>query len=289
MLGKLMKHEWKDTCKFGGFMLVLIFGFTVLGILTFQAPMWQGISDGVYRDENPFSSILNLMSILMLIGYAFSLFAIDLAMTVYLAIHFYKTMYTDQGYLTHTLPVKPGEIMFSKTLIGGIWKLIIMFAVILSVTVILFVTAVTMVPLSSLLSGMGEMAEDLWNVLWALQKDFGLNFWFYPVYFAASFLLTPFITLIPIFGACSLGQLFAKQRVVMSVLIFFGIRMVSGMINGLIQMIFQFIFLGNMADSKYYNIIFQSGMSVGLFFSVGFTVVMYWLSYWVISRKLNLE
>lgn len=270
-------------------MLLLILGFTVLGILTFQAPMWQGMSDSGYRDENPFSSILNLMSILMLIGYAFSLFAIDLAMTVYLAIHFYKTMYTDQGYLTHTLPVKPGEIMFSKTLVGGLWKLIIMFAVILSVTVIIFVTAVTMVPLDSLLSGIGEMAEDLWNVLLGLQRDFGLNFWFYPIYLAASLLLSPFISLIPIFGACSLGQLFAKQRVVMSVLIFFGMRMAVGMITSLLQMVFQFIFLGNLADSRYYNLILQSGMFIGLLFLVGFAAVMYWLSYWVISRKLNLE
>ena len=289
MLGKLMKHEWKDTRKFGCLMLVLILGFTVAGLLAFQTPMWRQAATGDYAEDNPIGSIMNFMSILTLLGYAFALYAVNIAITVYLGIHFYKTMYTDQGYLTHTLPVTPGQLLLSKTIIGGLWGLIIMFAIVFSVVTLAFGAAVTMAPHDELLPGLLEMCEDIWKVMAAFWEDYGINLWFYPIYFFVSFLFAPFLTLIPMLGACSLGQLCSKARVAMSILIYFGLRMVVSFITGLLQVGSQFILLDSLFVDGKWNLVMQGSLISQLVISIIYAAVMYWFSYWVVSKKLNLE
>ncbi len=50
---------------------------------------------------------------------------------------FYKTCYTDQGYLTHTLPVTPHQLLNSKILTAIFTHLLMIFAIILSIFIIL--------------------------------------------------------------------------------------------------------------------------------------------------------
>lgn len=98
MLGKLLKHEWKEIsvipCVLSVVLLVLsvISGFSFLGIR-------EGAAD-----------VSRFMTIMLWLLFYFALIAVSLGITIYLAVHFYKTMYTDEGYLTHTLPVSGREL-----------------------------------------------------------------------------------------------------------------------------------------------------------------------------------
>lgn len=102
MLGKLLKHEWKEIsvipCVLSVVLLVLsvISGFSFLGIR-------EGAAD-----------VSRFMTIMLWLLFYFALIAVSLGITIYLAVHFYKTMYTDEGYLTHTLPVSGRELLWSK-------------------------------------------------------------------------------------------------------------------------------------------------------------------------------
>ena len=99
MLGKLLKHEWKEIsvipCVLSVVLLVLsvISGFSFLGIR-------EGAAD-----------VSRFMTIMLWLLFYFALIAVSLGITIYLAVHFYKTMYTDEGYLTHTLPVSGRELL----------------------------------------------------------------------------------------------------------------------------------------------------------------------------------
>ena len=67
------------------------------------------------------------------------LIAVSLGITIYLAVHFYKTMYTDEGYLTHTLPVGGRELLWSKLIPMAAWSLLTMLVVVLAAVVLIAV------------------------------------------------------------------------------------------------------------------------------------------------------
>jgi len=113
MLGKLLKHEWKGIYKVGCLFLVALLGVSFLGWLAFQSPMWRSLAeDTVY--QSGVLSLLDVASVFTLFLYALMLVAASVGIMVYLAIHFYKTMYTDEGYLTHTLPVTKNKLLFQN-------------------------------------------------------------------------------------------------------------------------------------------------------------------------------
>ena len=53
--------------------------------------------------------------------YVLFIFAIVVATYVYLAIRFQKNLFSDEGYLTHTLPVSPTKLIWSKMLVAWAW------------------------------------------------------------------------------------------------------------------------------------------------------------------------
>ena len=109
MLGKLIKHEWKSTYKMGCLMLVVIALITVFGWLAFQTPMWKSLS------RNDFSfGWLDIFGFLTLMMYVLLLVGVNFGILIYLGVRFYKTMYTDEGYLTHTLPVESTSCLSAR-------------------------------------------------------------------------------------------------------------------------------------------------------------------------------
>lgn len=87
MLGKLFKHEFKNTAK----VMLLIYGmFAIITLLgTFV------LSSDAVRDEA--SSAANIMLVASMIFYMLSVFALFIVTYVYMCVHFYKSMYSDQG------------------------------------------------------------------------------------------------------------------------------------------------------------------------------------------------
>ena len=65
-------------------------------------------------------------------------------LTIYFAIRFYKNLYTDEGYLMHTLPVKPWMLIVSKLTIGTIWFYLIDLLLVGAITLITLIALPTM-------------------------------------------------------------------------------------------------------------------------------------------------
>ena len=123
MLGKLLKHEWKEVsvipCILSAILLVLsvISGFSFLGIR-------EGIAD-----------VSRFMTVMLWMLFYFALIAVSMGITIYMAVHFYRTMYTDEGYLTHTLPVSGRELLWSKLIPMVIWSFLTIIVVFLAVLI----------------------------------------------------------------------------------------------------------------------------------------------------------
>ena len=92
MLGKIIKHEFKATYKTALTMIlsVLLVGGLVrmMDMVSFDGTIWRIIE-----------MIMAVFYLLLLIAVPVSMFVVSIA-------RFYRTMVKDEGYLTHTLPVK---------------------------------------------------------------------------------------------------------------------------------------------------------------------------------------
>lgn len=276
MLGKLMKHEWKSTYRMGCLMLFITLMVTLLGWLSFQSPMWRQLRE--YDYVRSFGA-LDFLSIIVLLMYVFMLVGISYAIQIYLGVHFYKTMYTDQGYLTHTLPVGKHQLLCSKILVNGLWMLIVNAAVFLSCIIVL-----------GSLVGAFMPDEYTWAAAWrelspALRDYFALfdlSYSFYFVILILSAVVGPFVSVTILFGAITAGQLFSRARVLMAILCYLGVGIVNSLISSVVQSVLAFSSLGY---GTWMNISTNSSLFVQLIAAV----LLYFASYQIITKKLNME
>lgn len=276
MLGKLVKHEWKSTYRMGCLMLFFTLMVTFLGWISFQSPMWRQLKEYDYvRSFGP----LDFLSIIVLLMYVFMLVGIAYAIQIYLGVHFYRTMYTDQGYLTHTLPVSKHEILCSKILVGGLWMLIVNAAVFLSCVVVL-----------GSLVGAFMSDEYTWSMFWKELSPslrnyftlFGLSYSFYFVILILSAVVGPFVSVTILFGAITAGQLFARARVLMAILCYLGVCMVNGLVSSAVQSVLAFSSLGQGA-------LMDISTNSSLFVQLAAAVLLYFVSHQIITKRLNME
>ena len=90
MLKKLFKYEWVFFWKVPTAINVFLIIVTIVGVISLASPFWE----------------LNLWGIDVLLGlaiffYIMAIFACSIAVTVYVAVRYYKNIYTDEGYLTN--------------------------------------------------------------------------------------------------------------------------------------------------------------------------------------------
>ncbi|MDF2820821.1 MAG: putative transporter, peremase protein [Clostridiales bacterium] len=118
MFGKLVKLEFKETAKT---MLLAYIFLAILGLLAY------GLS---------FTNISAATGILVFL-FVFSAVVIGIVTGLLMALRFNKTMFSSQGYLTHTLPVTPTQLYLSKILVAFFWNVVSFFAAVLSVFAVL--------------------------------------------------------------------------------------------------------------------------------------------------------
>lgn len=276
MLGKLIKHEWRNTYKFGLLMLGAVVLITFLGWLAFQTPMWSMDSSGM--------SWMDIMGLVTLLTYVILLFVVHYGLRIYVGVHFYKTMYTDEGYLLHTLPVTKHQILFSKILVGGLW--IFFFYIVMYLSY--FVLGVSMVSAIlgdeySLSAFWKEFLPQMRYILGTLGEELGLDLARWLVTAVISMVVSPFVFVVTLFGAISLGQLFSRYRVMMAILCYIGILLVNGLVGSLFK---SFIAVGSLSALGGY---LDYSMYISSIVSFLMAVAMYFVSWYITSRKLNME
>ena len=132
MLGKLLKKDFYATCRF---FVPLLCGYGVaaaVGKILFEIILSQSRQS---FDSGWFNGIV-VFSVFYMIIFAIYFIACYLMTSVFIVYDFYKTMVSDHGYLTHTLPVKTSSLIWSKTLISAFWHILVNVIVGLSVVLL---------------------------------------------------------------------------------------------------------------------------------------------------------
>ncbi len=294
MLGKLIKYEWKSTYKMGGIILLVIAVMTLLGTLGFVLPLNLIMEDSGELGESPMGVFMGMMMLMSMMLYIFALIGASYAMMIYQGVHFYKTMYTDEGYLTQTLPVTPRQLLFSKTFVAGIWTMLIGLSIMVSI-VILFSTFFSSIITPSAWQEFEEMWRELQRELQReMTQEMSVQINLSVLHFCLSMLLlllvTPFCTMMTMFGALTIGQLSRKYKALVGILSYFGVMIVQSVIMQFLQFIFTFgsamfrfsaqmPFYGNTAGT------YDSTIVVSLIMGIS----MYFVAHYILTKKLNMD
>lgn len=275
MLGKLIKHEWLSTWKVPTALCIYIGILTALGCISFLSPMWQ--SEHI---------IIELIAGLSVVLYMFSLFALTITVFVYFVIRFYRNMYTNEGYLMHTLPVKPWELIFSKGLVFFIWSILSSLIMILSI-LLLVLTAASTIDGMTLSAAWSSFMEELPEISAMWEEMFGFGFVGYFVVIILSSIISVIYSILMIYTSISIGQIFNKHKVLASFIAYACINFIVQTITSLFQLPFMAMNIEeNMSE---FSNMFSFGIWGSLIICVVLAVVYAFVTNFIMSKKLNLD
>ncbi|MDE7324413.1 MAG: hypothetical protein K2N73_17205 [Lachnospiraceae bacterium] len=292
MLGKLFKYEWKGFRFPMLIMLIVLAGTTVLTcsvIITINPR---------YDETFTWYSVMALMLSVFL--YYFGIIGCSLGVLLIIAIRFYKTCYTDQGYLTHTLPVSTQKILNVKIISSAAAVLLLILAVAGSLFIIAHVginhiLTILIAESHGTLEDIAEARRVFFNemstVLTEFEDELGISLGMYLVYMVVYFLIAVIANVVTILGCVSLGQLYTKHRIIGAIIAYFVVQFILKMLGYFASMP---MYAKLMRVDSYYEEYTAFGiasptMNLALLFSVIMAVVMYFINLHMMTKKLNLE
>lgn len=274
MLTKLISHEWKDTFKVPALLLIITVLLSAASLVYFSV-----------ADQASAGTDLNVRNFVLYIAYILILSGLSMILTIYFAIRFYKNLYTDEGYLMHTLPVKPWMLIVSKLTIGTIWFYLIDLLLVGAITLITLIALPTMAYFSP---------EDLLE-LRTMFQSYHTIFTVPSILFLAIpvMIISSVFSLLTIYASISLGQLFSIHKVLASILCYLGLSTILSTAMMLLTtpttagvFILQSTSANPMTD---FASIYWSIMLISLFANLVLCVPAFWICNYVMKRCLNLD
>jgi len=210
MLKKLLKHDFITTWKVPAAVYAVLI---VLGLIT--AISVQGVN---HFGESFGMSLLMFSAIgLFYIG----IIAANITMLIYLVIRYYRSMYTSEGYLTFTLPVKTDMIFLSKVITGSVWMFLSYICTFISLAIagIGFIKA-TDIP-----------ADEFRTLLMSINEVLGLTDPGLISIFVYAIIITPIAGIVCIYFCVSIGQLWQNHKILGSVLCFIALYIINQLVS----------------------------------------------------------
>ena len=127
MLGKLLKYDLKYGSRFFILLHGILLAACILGRLLFFERL----------DFDAGSDIIAPYIILATSLYVLLFTAVSLGTAALLAVRFYRNLFTDEGYLSWTLPATPVEQLWAKLFSGTIWYILDILILALSLVILL--------------------------------------------------------------------------------------------------------------------------------------------------------
>ncbi|BFL45907.1 hypothetical protein C3B58_13510 [Lactonifactor longoviformis] len=277
MLGKLFKHNLKQVSK----LLILIHGallaFSVIGRIIFSMAL---NGEGDFNTASAATSLITAVYILL---YVLGIFCIAVMTYIFLARDFQKGMFSNEGYLMHTLPVTPAQHIWSRCFVFIIWGLIDMIIICASLAII-FINSYTMQYLP-------EFFQEFWS---AMLTAFGTSEFFSTIYMLLTMLISVFFNIFMVYFAICLGSLCKTHKILGAIGSLAGIYLVLQIVGVIMMLTLGWSPYSVNSNNALIATTSTTGMSPAFMgFSIVFdlllTVGFYLGIHYILSRRLNLE
>ena len=275
MLGKLLSYEWKDSWA-----VMLVLNLVVIVMSIFGAFGIDALK------EQDFSIVNSFYSAIYVTIYAAGLFTLAIVTSIYFYIRFYKNLYTDQGYLMHTLPVSSHELIASKLIIAAMWRVISYITIGVGLLIIFHEEF-----------GWNDIVGVIDDVLESERPLYAITALVLLILIGLGYVL---YSLLMGYAAISIGQM-AKNKVWGAIGAFVGLRILVRFFRGALSVIlmrthinsriigpsFIYGYMPGLADLDSDNILVVLLCSVIVVYSV--CIVFYAISNYMMKYRLNLE
>ncbi len=276
MLKKLFVHEWKDTWSLVGLLNLIVVGLTIIGMIMLNNQVW------IAAEENGFIMTAFMLYIFFYIA---SVAALGMIVSFYFFARFYKNLYTDQGYLMHTLPVNAHQLIWSKTFVAFIWMIISG-----------IVTCASMFGLFWSMMDQADKAEmaDEFSVMFEelFANGFDIHMIFVVFLFLVAMVAAQLMSIFMGYASISIGQTFKKQKVLGAIGVYIGIYMLLQTLGSYLSLSVMMVgsdtvehIVENMSP---YNFAFAY-LLVVIIICGGVAAAFYFLTHYLMKNKLNLE
>ena len=272
MLGKLIKYDLKSLNRF----LVMIHALLLLTALLIRYFL-----TGQINSSTPQNSLLLALSITL---YVLILIAVSFATAIIITIRFYKNLFSDEGYLTHTLPVTRGQHLLSKTIAGSIWSCLDIFFIFAS----LYIVSATPYISIMLKEQWAEMIEELGFT------DLSMS----PAALIALFIgficFSAVSNVITYYASVALGQLVPGHKILGAIAAYFALNTGLSIITLLMMSIFGLFIAPSystyMNSSSFsYSVYLLDSMKLSTTIAFITAIILYIVTYYILNKKTNLE
>lgn len=284
MLGKLIKNEFKAVNRLMiplhlGLIVITIIGRFYLQLTVFNNP---GRTYYMMLEQNIWYNLLNVMLVMF---YVIALIAAALITWIYLSIlRFRKNLFTDEGYLMHTLPVSASAHIWSKLIVNFVWQVIDILLIILSI----FGLFLNMDMIRALPEGFSLLFSSFPEAF-GVPAGVGI-----PLYLLL-FLIESVSGILIIYMCIAIGHSFNSHKILASVGIYVGVWIIANILSSVCAAITGMVSYGssslligvanNLPNATYFWLSWI--MSLLLCLICG--VAGYLLSNYFMTKRLNLE
>ena len=221
MFAKLLKYEWKATWHYIG---ILCLGAVVASLMGGGAMRYLvKLSE---QAEEFDGTVLEIVSVFLLMGAFLAIAACAIGGFAVLLVRFYRGRFTDEGYLTFTLPVNTHQILLSS-LVNTLLNLLLLTAVVLASGMVLLLIGISAEQIA-----WEELRQALPQIREGLAKIFTLQVMKILGTMAAAGIAGILWEIICLMLAITLGALAAKKhKILAAVGFFYGIQMAVGIVQ----------------------------------------------------------
>ena len=270
MFTKLLKHEWRATRGMLGTLCLVCLGASLLGGGTMRYLI------GATFQEAQHDAIVVLNVLAMVAAMIVVAVAGVAGLFLYIG-RVYKSRFTDEGYLTFTLPVNTHQNLLSSMINSAIGMVIVFFVICAALVLWLMIG----------FSGIPDSYKTVWEKfpeLWAgLKHAWSTIPWKYVWMFLLNIVTGSVCELVVLMLSVTIGSILAKKhKILAAVGVYYGIHVALSMVTSFTMAMG--VFSG--ADEKVWMLRYFSGMALLM---AAVSVAGYFLMYALVDRKLNLN
>ena len=291
MLGKLLKYDLRSVGRFWWIAMFTMIGASFSAAVSYRLNVEITFKQALQSGETNILISLALMALsLIFIISLVAMGACFLFVAILIYVRYYKHLFTDEGYLTFTLPVSRKQIFFSKLVNAGLW-------LVLS-EIVLFASVMVMLVIVTPTYGKGVIAtETLNDIIKGFVKSFesrGIWMILQGILGVLSAVSATMLSVGVVYFCITLGATVAKRaKIIVGIGAYYVIDVISrvlGTILGVVPMVWIIVALTQFSETNLH--LFNGAMTVMLliFFAAVSLLAAFFhcLTLNILERKLNL-
>ncbi len=297
MLRKLLKYDFKFVGKQFAIVWPAALALAVIARLSLVFLVRADPKDHIYygAQGGQFAAVLAWAAMLVLVGVLLAMSVITLLFAIQ---RFYKGLLGDEGYLMHTLPVRPRQLILSKLICAEV-------ATVVSVLVALAAIGIILWGFREFMDFWYALENSFLILFRELAEQSGGGVWLCVAELLVLLLMSGLRAYLHLYTAIAIGHLFQKHRVAMSFAAYVVIRaplsFIVGTRRGIVpDLVFNVGIIsaadamGGIDGSLSYEIIGSAGnFHAAIWTQIGVILVLsavfFLVTNYILRRRLNLE